>query len=50
MKSDLQEIFRFKIFSDYTFTQISTILKIPESTVKTKYYSTIKKIKDEFNK
>lgn len=50
MKSDLQEIFRLKIFSDYTFTQISTILKAPESTVKTKYYSIIKKIKNEFNK
>ncbi|MGL5346748.1 MAG: RNA polymerase sigma factor [Peptostreptococcaceae bacterium] len=49
MKVDLQEVFRLKIFSDYTFTQIATILKIPESTVKTKYYSIIKKIKSEFN-
>lgn len=49
MKVDLQEIFRLKIFSDYTFTQIATMLKIPESTVKTKYYSIIKKIKIEFN-
>lgn len=49
MKSDLQEIFRLKIFSDYTFTQIASILKIPESTVKTKYYSIIRKIKSEFS-
>lgn len=49
MKIDLQEIFRLKIFSDYTFIQISTMLKIPESTVKTKYYSIIKKIKNEFD-
>ena len=49
MKIDLQEIFRLKIFLDYTFTQISKMLKIPESTVKTKYYSIIKKIKNEFN-
>lgn len=48
MKPDLQEIFRLKIFSDYTFTKIAEILKIPESTVKTKYYSVIKKIKIEF--
>lgn len=48
MKIDLQEIFRLKIFSDYTFIQISTILNIPESTVKTKYYSIIKKLKSEF--
>lgn len=47
MKTDLQEIFRLKIFSDYTFIQISTILNIPESTVKTKYYSIIKKLKSE---
>lgn len=49
MKSDLQEIFRLKIFSDYTFTQIAEILKVPESTVKTKYYSVIKKIKSKFS-
>ncbi|KGN00547.1 RNA polymerase subunit sigma-70 [Clostridium botulinum] len=41
----LQQIFRLKIFAEYTFLEISKTLEIPESTVKTKYYSLIKKIK-----
>lgn len=43
-----QQIFRLKLFADYTFLEISNILKIPESTVKTRYYSAIKKIKKDF--
>ncbi|MPQ44932.1 RNA polymerase sigma factor [Clostridium tarantellae] len=50
MSSDYQEIFRLKIFLDSTFLEISKILNISESTVKTKYYSMIKKIKKEFLK
>lgn len=41
----LQQIFRLKIFAEYTFLEISKILELPESTVKTKYYSLIRKIK-----
>lgn len=44
----LQEIFRLKIFADYTFLEISETLNIPESTVKTRYYSVIRKIRKEF--
>ncbi|WP_055669508.1 RNA polymerase sigma factor [Desnuesiella massiliensis] len=40
-----QQIFRLKIFGGYTFLEISNMLKLPESTVKTKYYSMIKKIR-----
>ena len=40
-----QQVFRLKIFQEYTFQEISNILLIPESTVKTKYYSAINKIK-----
>lgn len=40
-----QQIFRLKVFSDMTFGDIASLLKISESTVKTRYYSTIKKIK-----
>ena len=41
----LQQIFRLKLFAEYTFLEISKILEMPESTVKTKYYSIIRKIK-----
>ncbi|WP_026895752.1 RNA polymerase sigma factor [Clostridiisalibacter paucivorans] len=43
-----QQIFRLKIFSDYTFSQISDVLEAPESTVKTRYYSMLRKIREDF--
>lgn len=43
-----QQIFRLKFFAEYTFLEISAALEIPESTVKTKYYSMIRKIKKQF--
>lgn len=49
LSSEYQEIFRLKIFLESTFLEISKILELSESTVKTKYYSIIKKIKKEFN-
>ena len=42
-----QQILRLKLFADYTFKEISKMLQVPESTVKTKYYSTIRKIKKD---
>lgn len=48
LSSDNQEIFRLKLFLESTFLEISEILKIPESTVKTKYYSIIKRVRKEF--
>lgn len=47
LESNIQQIFRLKVFGEMTFKEISEILEISESTVKTKYYSTIKKIKKE---
>ncbi|MEF9992474.1 MAG: sigma-70 family RNA polymerase sigma factor [Peptostreptococcaceae bacterium] len=47
---DQQEIFRLKIFMDMQFNEISEILGMPISTIKSKYYRLIKKIRDEFNK
>ncbi|WP_027624607.1 RNA polymerase sigma factor [Clostridium lundense] len=44
MEINIQQIIRLKIFSDMTFNEISSILDIKESTIKTKYYSSIKKI------
>ncbi|MCR1899147.1 RNA polymerase sigma factor [Irregularibacter muris] len=42
-----QRILRLKLFADYTFKEISEILGLSESTVKTKYYSTVKRIKKD---
>lgn len=44
----LEEIFQLKFYGDYTFAQIGEILEIPESTVKTKYYSALKQIRKQF--
>lgn len=44
-EASFQQIFRLKIFSDMTFKDIGIALDLSESTVKTKYYSLIKKIK-----
>ncbi|MBC8588871.1 RNA polymerase sigma factor [Paratissierella segnis] len=46
MKS--QQIFRLKIFAEYTFPQIASILSLPESTVKSNYYRLLKIIREEF--
>lgn len=46
----LEELFRLKFFSEYTFAQIGQILELPESTVKTKYYAALKLIRERFSK
>ncbi|NBJ70697.1 sigma-70 family RNA polymerase sigma factor [Roseburia sp. 1XD42-34] len=43
---ELQQIIRLKIYGEYTFSEIAASLELPESTVKTKYYSTIRKLKN----
>lgn len=40
-----QLILRLKLFAQYTFLEISDVIHISESTVKTKYYTIIKKVK-----
>ncbi|KAA0546895.1 sigma-70 family RNA polymerase sigma factor [Bacillus sp. BGMRC 2118] len=42
---ELQEIFRLKIFGEYTFLEIAATTNLSESTLKTKYYATIRKLK-----
>ena len=42
-----QEIFRLRVFGEYSFTEIASAVSIPESTVKTNYYRMIKKIRKE---
>lgn len=43
---DIQQIVRLKIYGDYTFPEIAASLALPESTVKTKYYAAIRKLKN----
>ena len=43
-----QRIFRLKIFGEYTFAEIANMTKMPEATVKTKYYRLLKNLKEEF--
>lgn len=40
-----QQIFRLKLFAEYTFSEIAAVLHEKEATVKTRYYSGLKKIK-----
>ncbi|WP_058306321.1 RNA polymerase sigma factor [Gracilibacillus massiliensis] len=42
LETSLQQIFRLKLFAEYTFQEIAASLHIPESTVKTKYYRSLK--------
>jgi len=43
-----REIFKLKIFKGYTFSGISQIVNMPESTVKASFYATQKLVKEEF--
>lgn len=40
-----QDILRLKLFAEQTFAEIAAIIGTPEATVKTKYYTAIRKIK-----
>jgi RNA polymerase sigma factor (sigma-70 family) len=40
-----QQIFRLKLYADHTFVEIAALLQLTESTVKTSYYTMIRKIK-----
>lgn len=41
----IQQIIRYKIYLNYTFAEISSILHMPESTVKTNYYKAVKQLR-----
>ena len=43
-----QEVFRMKVYGEYTFAQIADILQKPENTVKTLYYRLISQLRKEF--
>jgi RNA polymerase sigma factor (sigma-70 family) len=40
-----QQILRLKLFGEQTFIEIASSLDMPESSIKTKYYAAIKKVK-----
>lgn len=42
---DSQQILRLKVYAEYTFVEIAKVLSIPESTIKTKYYSALKQLR-----
>lgn len=46
---EVQQIVRYKLFLELTFQEIAGILNLSESTVKTKYYSVLKKIRREMD-
>ncbi|WP_027409751.1 RNA polymerase sigma factor [Anoxybacteroides tepidamans] len=45
LEASAQQVFRLKLFGEYTFAEIAEATGLTESTVKTKFYSTIRKIK-----
>lgn len=46
LDGDIQQVLRMKIFAEMTFKEMGNILGMKESTLKTKYYSSLKKIKN----
>ena len=42
-----QQIVRLKVYTEQSFREIAAELSLPESTVKTKYYSAIKSIREK---
>lgn len=43
-----QQVFRLKVFGNYSFREIALMLSMPESTVKSKYYRLLKIIREEY--
>lgn len=41
-----QQVMRLKLFAEYTFQEIASLLERPESSVKTRYYTVSKKLKE----
>ncbi len=44
---EVQEILRLKFFADKTFSEIAQILMMSENTVKTKYYTALKRLRKD---
>jgi len=46
---EIQRVFRLKVYAGQTFAEIAADLRLPEATVKTKYYRLIKVLRKEFS-
>lgn len=44
----IQEIFRLRIYADYSFPDIAAALSQPESKIKAQYYRLMKRVREEF--
>lgn len=49
-KNDLEEIFRLHFFARYTLEEIAVVMDIPVSTVKSRYYAGLKKLREKYQK
>lgn len=49
LDSALQEIFRLRLYGDYSFPEIATATLQPESKIKAQYYRLIQRLRKEFN-
>ncbi|NGP46412.1 RNA polymerase sigma factor [Bacillaceae bacterium SIJ1] len=45
MDIHMQQVVRLKLFGEYTFQEIAALETMPESTVKTKYYTALRRIR-----
>jgi RNA polymerase sigma-70 factor (ECF subfamily) len=48
LPAEAQQIFRLKIYGDYTLIQIAESMSMPESSVKSKYYRLLNTLRKEF--
>ena len=48
MPQDTQKIFQLHIFGEHTFAEIAVVVRMPESSVKSKYYRLINLLRKEF--
>lgn len=49
LPTETQEILRLHIFAEQTFDTIAEVMEIPSSTVKTRYYRAVEKIRKELD-
>lgn len=45
---NIQQVFRLRLYQNYSFPEIAMSLELPESTVKTQYHRLIQKLRKEF--
>ena len=48
LEEERQDIFRLKVFEGCTFSEIASVMGMPESTVKSNFYATQRMIRSEF--